>query len=340
MPAVCFTKPGTPDTLSFEDAPSWYDENTEVPEEAIRCIIEHEGDPRRLGLNLSPSTLCERTTCKRQLLLKKFFPYAIDGAAEWQAEEGTIWHKAFDAVVPKTDDRWYREVLLPNNLLVSLGANRWNKLVDDDVLRFWKYTPTHSSWEVQIFPGVWVNGRADKLKKDFSEIQDFKTKAWSGWKDRKTNAHKIRHYPPGDDERIQLGAYQRMVEVLTGTRPEKLTIRQMYRGSRIAKESWKKYSLDPMSNDELESKIRQHVEQFTTWATEMKSLKDDAEKGGKNPLPVLAAYMDRVPLDGEKMFNGLKCSLYCTQMPFCYQIANKVRFETKPDECRIMGDLR
>jgi hypothetical protein len=339
MPAVCFTKPGTPDTLSFEDAPAWYDENTEVPEEAIRCLIEHEGDPRRLGLNLSPSTLYDRNTCSRQLLLKKFFPYAIDGAAEWQAEEGTIWHKAFDSVVPKVEDRWHREMLLPDDLLPLIGAAAWAKLIDEDKIRLWHYTPHHQSWEVQIFPGIWINGRVDKLEKNLTEIQDFKTKAWSGWKDRKTNSHKIRHYPPGQGEGIQLGAYSRMVEVVTGTRPTKEIIRQMYRGSRIAKESWKKYELDQMANDELEAKIRPHVERFVGWATEMKSLKDDAETSGKNPLPVLSAYLDRVPLDGEKMFNCLKCSLYCTQMPICFKLANKVRFETSMDECRVIGDL-
>ena len=343
MPAVCYTKPGTPDTLTFEEAPAWYDENTEVPEEAIRLLTELEGDPRRLGINLSPSSLSERTTCKRQLLIKKFFPYAIDGTSEWQATEGTIWHKAFDAIVPKQDDRWHREVLLPNALMGDRKTDptltRYKQLIEDGTLKLWEYTPHHSSWEVQIFPGIWVNGRVDKLAKDLSEIQDFKTKAFPGWKDRKTNSWKVKHWPPGDDERIQLGAYARMVEVLTGTRPPKETIRQMYRGSRIAKESWKKYPLEPMENDELEAKIRPHVETFTGWATEMKCLKDETEAKGENPLPVLGAYLDRVPLDGTRMFNDTKCSLYCTQMPICFALAGKVRFETRPDECRVIGDM-
>ncbi len=336
MPAVCYTKPGEGGYLSFDDAPAWYDQNTEVPSEAIRLLTSLEGDPRRLGLNLSPSSLASRSTCIRQLLIKKFFPYAIDGTAEWQATEGTIWHKAFDAIVPKQDDRWYREALLPNDLLPRVGANRWAKLVEDGLLRFWEYTPYHSSWEVQIFPDIWVNGRTDKLAKDLSEIQDFKTKAFPGWKDRKTGTWKVRHYPPDEDVTIQLNAYRRMVEVLTGVNPETLTVRQMYRGSKIAKESWKKYDIEVWSNDQLESKIRPHVETFRGHAVAMKEIKDEAEAAGNDPMPGLFKYLAQVPLDGERMFNGLKCPMYCTQMPICFEQAGKVRFDSAPGETSLI----
>jgi hypothetical protein len=337
MPAVCFTKPGEEGVVSFADAPAWYDENTEVPGEAIRLLTQLEGDPRRLGINLSPSGLDAETTCKRQLLLKKFFPYAIDGIAEWQATEGTAWHAAFDSVVPREDnDDWHREALLPDDLLDHMGPDAWAKLIKEDKVRLWHYTPTHSSWEVQIFPGIWVNGRCDKLSKDLSTIEDFKTKAWAGWLDRKTGQHKIRHYPPGDSDGIQLNAYARMVEVVTGTSPEKLVIRRMYRGARDAKEAWKKYEIPRWSNDELESRIRPHVEAFVGHAVAMKEIKDRLEAADEDPTAALLQYLNDVPMDGTHMFNGKKCSLYCTQMPICFAQAGKVRFETRADECQII----
>jgi hypothetical protein len=348
MPAVCFTKPGHEGVVSFADAPAWYDKNTEVPGEAIRLLAMLEGDPRRLGINLSPSSLDVSTTCKRQLLLKKFFPYAIDGIAEWQATEGTAWHAAFDSVVPREDnDAWHREVLIPDHFLAEeeiiyeegMGHCESDDMVKEkygDNVRLWKYTPTHESWEVQIFPGIWVNGRCDKLKKDLSTIEDFKTKAWAGYLDRKTGIHKIRHYPPGESDGIQLNAYARMVEVLTGTSPETLTIRRMYRGARDAKQAWKKYDIDRWSADELESKIRPHVEEFVKHATAMKDIKDTEEALGHDPTAALLLYIDNVSMDGEHMFNGKKCSLYCTQMPICFARAGKVRFETRADECQII----
>jgi hypothetical protein len=360
VPAIGFTKPGHPgEELSFEDAPEWYAEHTEIPAEAIALVGSLEGDPRRRGTNMSPSAACEKVTCIRQLAIKKFVPYLINGISEWAATEGTAWHKAFEDSRPDCLDGFYREVLLPDFFHPSVMADRyplaqlersiadvednWNTLAQKGYIREIEYVKNvHSSWEIQVFDGIWMNGKVDKLREDMLRIEDFKTKAWGGWQDRKTGQHKIKHYPPGPSDKIQLNLYRRMVEVMTGVNPTELYIRRMYRGARSAREAWKKYRIDVMSNDQLEAQIRPFVERAVKHFTALKQIEDDALAKGDDPGPAILRYIKDLPLDGERlhMFNGHKCPEWCTQMPICFELSGKVRFETKPDETRCKLNLK
>jgi hypothetical protein len=300
---------------------------------------------------MSPSVACEKTTCIRQLAIKKFLPYLINGVSEWMATEGTAWHKAFEGVTPEVEDEYYREVLLPdfyeifspakdsfNPPTTWKGDIDWPGLIKDDKIRLFQYTPDHSSWEINLFPGIWMNGKVDKLRDDMLRIEDFKTKSWGGWKDFKTGQHKIKHYPPDRGATIQLNLYRRMVEVVTGVNPKELVIRRMYRGARVAAEAWKKYDIDVWSNDELEANIRPHVDRAVAAFTDLKGIEDRHVSNESDPIPELLAYINQLPLDGHQkhMLNGTKCPLYCTQMPICFELAKMVRFETKPDECRLV----
>jgi hypothetical protein len=327
MPAVGFTMPGHEGSLSFEEAPKWYEQNTETPAEAIRIVASLEGDPRRRGVNLSPSNGCPANFCLRQVALKKFIKYLINGVSEWQATEGSAWHKAFEDVTPKTADEYHRELLLPDGLLDVLGPEAWAKHKREGTCRWFQYTPDHESCEVQLFPGIWMNGKVDKLREDMLRIEDFKTKAWAGWKDRKTGAHKIRHYPPGKSETIQLNLYRRMVEVITGINPQELVIRRMYRGARLADEAWKKYDMDVLSNDELEANVRPHVERSVGVLTTLKEIEEAELAAGRDPESALLAEIAKLEMTGhvKGFFNNQKCSLYCTQMPICFELGNMVR---------------
>ncbi len=346
MPATGYTKPKAKgESLSFEEAPNYYAEHTEVPAEALHIVTSMEGDPRRRGTNMSPSVCSERTTCIRQLAIKKFVPYLINGISEWQATEGSAWHAAFEAVTPEAEDEYYREVLLPDFFEVFVpGVEKFNPVptwagkVNWGNVRLFEYVKdVHESHEIEVFDGIWMNGKVDKLRHDMTRIEDFKTKAWPGWKDRASGQHRVRHYPPSKDAVIQLNLYRRMVEVMTGVNPSELVIRQMYRGSRIADQSWKKYDIEVWSNDQLEFEVRPFIEKAVGHFTALKQIEDDALAKGDNPLYAIREYINELPLDGQDkhMFNGLKCSTYCTQMPICFEWANVPRFDTKPDETRV-----
>lgn len=334
MPAYGFTKPGSADggALSFEDAPEWYDENTEIPSEAIRIIAASEGDPRRRSTNLSPSSCGERGTCLRQLALKKFIPYLIDGCSEWQATEGTIYHEAFENAAPE-DDPWHREVELPK-FLKTVDEARFDELVAAGMIR----EKATSGWEMQVLDGIWMSGRVDKLKKDLTEIQDFKTKAWPGWKDRKTGAHKVRHYPPSDDVKIQLNLYGLMVAKLFDVEVPGLVIRQVYKGTRIAKETFKRHELDVIPEGELDLMIRGFVEKAVEQFEHLRRIELDCDVRGVDPVPEILEEINKMEMTGQvkNMFNGTKCALYCTQMPICFELAGNVRFDTDPSECRVI----
>lgn len=319
MPAVGFTKPGHPGKLSFEEAPKWYAENTEVPAEAIALLAKLEKDARRFGLGLSPSGADAETTCIRQLAIKKFLDYLVNGVKEWQATEGTIWHAAFEAVAP-AQDGWQREVLVPDFME---GAD--NIPLQRD--------PLSGSLELEVFDGIWMNGKVDKLRDDFTEIEDFKTKAWGGWKDRKTGMWKIRHYPPDMGAHLQLNLYRRMVEVCTGVNPSKLTLRRMYRGARDAEQAWKKFDIPVMSNDELEARIRPHIERGQEAFAMLRQIVIDNPNASKKELqPLLIEGIKTLPLDGrdKRMLRDTKCHLYCTQQPICFQLAGLVGFDDEP----------
>lgn len=321
MPAVGFTKPGQGGKLSFEEAPEWYAQNTEVPAEAIALIAYLEQDSRRYGQTVTPSGACEDTTCLRQQAIKRFLKYLINGISSWQATEGTAWHYAFERAVPTRvdEDDWHREVLLPRFFVGKTTAN-----VEKD--------PLSDSHAVEIFPGLWTSGKLDKLKTDFTEIEDFKTQAWAGYREKKTGLWKVTHYPPKEDNVIQLNMYRRMVEVCTRVNPSKLTIRRMYRGARDAQQAWKKFDVRVMSNDELEATIRPFMERAAGIFGELRDIVLSTEDGPERQEK-LVEVISKLPLDGKdkRMLGNQKCTLYCTQRPICYKMAGLVGFEDEAD---------
>ena len=330
MPAVGFTKPGHEGWLKFEDAPEWYAEFTEVPAEAIAILVKLEGDARRYGVGLSPSAADSTTTCRRQLAIKKFLDYLINGVQEWQATEGTTWHKAFEVIAPPTKG-WLREVLIPDQWFA--GGPRTRGI--EDLPSYIQRDPLSGSLECEVFPGIWMNGKVDKLRDDCSALEDFKTKAWGGYRDRKTKMWKIRHYPPEIGNAIQLNLYRRMVEVCTGVNPGELTIRRMYRGARDPQQAWKKYDIQVMSNDELEARIRDFTIEAQDMFATLRQIVIDNPKASKAELQdLLVEGIKKLPMEGleQGMLNSSKCSLYCTQQPICYEMAGMVDFDSTPEQ--------
>jgi hypothetical protein len=324
MPAVGFVKPGG-GYLSFDEAPDYYDKHTDVPWSAIALIAKLEKDARRFGLGMSPSGADGETTCIRQLAIKKFLDYLISGISSWQALEGTILHHGFEEIAPPRPG-WERELLFPDffvNEGIILDSANWQK------------DPLSGSLELEMFPGIWMNGKIDLSKHDWTAIADYKTKAWSGWKDRATGKWKIRHYPPDINNRIQINLYRRAVELCTGINPTELIIHRVYRGARDAQQAWKKYRLEVMSNDELEFRIRDHVVRGQDTFQALRQIVIDNPKATKEELQeLLIEGIREVPMDGldKQMLRGTKCTLYCDQQPVCFKIAGMVGFDDKPDD--------
>jgi hypothetical protein len=325
MPAVGFTRAGQPGALSFEEAPDWYDANTNVPWAAIALVAQLEKDVRRFGMGLSPSGADEETTCIRQLAIKKFLDYLINGISTWQAMEGTILHHAFESIAPPRPG-WYRELLFPDYF------------VENDILHpdaNVQRDPLSGSLELEMFDGIWMNGKLDLVREDWLKLSDYKSKAWGGWRDRKTRAWKIKHYPPDMGQHLQLNLYRRAIELCTGVNPKELKIDRVYRGARDANQAWIPYNIPVMANAELEARIRPHVEAGQDAFAMLRQIVIDNPKATKEELQALLIEgIKEIPMDGldKGMLRNTKCTEYCTQQPICFRLAGMVDFDSEPDD--------
>ena len=116
------------------------------------------------------------STCRREVILENVFDYVLDPYSLWLAKEGNLW----DAVLASVEvgEGWLREVSLPADP-TRADAKRypWIEAHGDDrehpkVRR----CPEDGKLRVEIFPGIWVRGRIDRLSTDFKHLIDHKTK--------------------------------------------------------------------------------------------------------------------------------------------------------------------
>lgn len=305
MPIANFIDPKTLELVSIEEAVAHFEETGLSPGEVIQAIIDDRDDARRKWLHLSPSILNPENNCRREIAIQRFLPFNLDPLSMWSAYEGTAWHRAFN-LIGENVSGWHKELALPGPADVDHPKVR---KVESEGQTF---------YELEVFPGIWLSGVADRVREDFKVITDFKSTnyPWTRTKDAPPMdfaESQIRSY------QIQVNLYGRMVELLKGTTIEELWVWRIYRGSRNRNFTFRKLPIPKVSPELLESKIREHAETLDGFLRATHA----AEPG-----PERDAVVNGIPMDGKdkRMYNDQKCSLYCGARDVCYKLAGHTVF--------------
>ncbi len=305
MPIVGFTwtKMDNGRVLEFAaplaEAPEYFERNGLMPAEAVLALASECGDERRTaGCGVSASMLDRGTTCRREVLINRYMDNWVDPRKLWDAEEGTLIHHVLFSTGGLPG--WEREYLIPNERHANHPKVR---------------SPKPGVWEYEIFPGVWLSGRVDKVKDDWSELHDFKTQRYSA------TDRGVKH-----DWRVQLNAYRFMLEDLEGVTVKAMKVWKIMRGSYDHNKTFKAYSEPDQvllmdravwaEGPELNG--RGGVREF---AQEMTQLLEDCEKAEDKE-----GFIRLLPLDGKAMFTSrkdpgqCKCRDWCSVRPTCDRI--------------------
>ena len=308
MPLAGFECPSTGDTIDIEAASEYFEDNGIVPAEVIDAIVlaDIKSSTLRSGTHLSPSIADPESTCRREVVIKRFLPYFPLPYQSWLADEGTAIHAYLQqagATIANNKSKF--EVRLP--------TEEHRNLVDvtrteDGVL------------EVSILPKIPMSGQIDRvtqLSNGNVDITDYKTKGYP-WTYKK-DADPV-DYSSGEAKKaqIQLNFYRFMYEKLFGVKVENLWIWKIYKGSRKRNKTFTKIPVPMMTLHDLAIKASPHLLSLGEMLLNAESLTDKPEK--------LEKYIASLPMDGEKMFNGQKCPLYCDGYKICFGLSGKAVF--------------
>ena len=295
MPLTHFICPETNEKISFEDAPTYFDERGIMPAAAVRATLADLDDVRRKGAHLSASMLNPSTTCRREVVMKRFTDYGQTPWAMWDADEGTLYHQ----------------------ILSTWGAG--------DPLRFYEQRLPPMGRNETLIPGVPLTGRSDEIYtivldpagKEV-EIIDFKTTRFP-WK--KTKDGKPVDYMRPEEHVPQLNTLRYLFE---DSDPYKRTVRalwvwRIYKGSYERTATFRKVPIPMVTREALLDIIGEHASSLQGYL--------NAAEAATTPEELEAA-IDAAPMDGndKQMFNGTKCSKYCIMYDDCFKRKGLARF--------------
>lgn len=296
MPLAYFICPETNEKISFEDAPTYFDERGIMPAAAVRATLADLDDVRRKGTHLSASMLNPDTTCRREVVMKRFTGYGQTPWAMWDADEGTLYHQILSTWGEGDPLRFYEQRLPP------IGRNE------------------------TLIPGVPLTGRSDEIyiitpePKDSLEVEivDFKTTRFP-WK--KTKDGKPVDYMRPEDHVPQLNMLRYLFE---DSDPYKRTVRalwvwRIYKGSYERTATFRKVPIPMVSREALLNIIGEFAGSLQGYL--------NACEAATTPEQLEAA-IDAAPMDGHDnaMFNGTKCARFCVMQEPCFKLKGMVRF--------------
>jgi hypothetical protein len=285
MPLTHLHDPINGNDVPLEEAVAYFEDQGILPAEVIQKILNSANDPRRLDDHLSPSVANPSTTCRREQVIKRFKDYSLDPLVVWEAMEGTVWHEVF-AKMTEGSEEWYCELPVPS----PDDEDQENvKRTEEDVL------------VVEVFPGIWLSGVVDRINKDFSTLIDHKTQRFS---------KKDWGFKP--DWKLQINLYALMLERTKGKKPEQLGVWRTYRGCYERDRTFRFFPCPPMTESTIHATIREHCESLQDYLTRARQ----AYKSGDEEL--LNKIVKEIPMDGKTMFNGKKCSQYCSVQKICF----------------------
>ena len=271
------------------------------PAALLAAITAPEDEARRGGDFLSPSLA---GGCMREQALKRTEAVWVNPLKAWKMSEGTLWHEVMQK---NAAPGWLPEVKLPEHFVP-------NGTYGPDVTTFPLDLMGQSAnvrrrlgvWELELWPDVWLSGRADAIKDDFTVLHDYKSKdspVGSKRKGETVARYNVGNWPASDDHVLQLNIYALMVKRLTGVRPT-LAIWQLYKGIQDAALAWR---LLPVPFVE-EAELRASVEADFVRLRDVMRVEDAAKR---------RAAIGWMPLQGRTMFGGKKCSMYCGVKAAC-----------------------
>jgi len=290
MPLIGFECPKCGKTTGLEDGPMHLHDCGAIMAQAAQALIDADGDERRmLGGGASPSIGNADTTCRRELLLRRHYPYTMNPFRLWAALEGVAYHKGLLELSGLLPD-WEVEVGFPREEDQGLPGIRRNER--------WHFL------QAEVWPGVWMSARVDAWNRETGTILNLKS----------TRTTKV-DYGFKKDWGVQSNL-ERMVMEKCGVKVQEMEIWRVYKGCYDDATAWRKFIV-PRIPDEL---LREQCEGFLRELIEWDDRMEEAEDKD--------VVLDKVPLEGldRRMFNGKKCTHYCSSYKLCMAKAGRVVF--------------
>ncbi len=316
MPAIGLYCSKTNKCMSFEEGINYFEEVGAMPAEAVIAIVRdvqsHEGKHARL----SPSMCNEETTCRRQIVLERFVDYYLDPVVVQEAREGQLCHETLQQA-GKGLEGWDQEVTLPPK----------HDPIDPPITQP-TIDPDDGKACYEVFPGVFMRGRADKLKDDITILTDFKTSKYPktyGGKPPKTDWGEKSNEK---DWPIQLGMYRHMVGLARGKMPDDLRVWRMYRGSHDKSKTWRRFTVPVMHINTIWRIIGDFVKSTTAYLKIAMRI-EKGEGSHEEKQQALKEFCKTIPADGydKKMFYGKKCYNWCAASRICLgELMGKTQF--------------
>jgi hypothetical protein len=307
MPITQIIDPANNVLLPIDKAAEHFDEQGLVPAETIYALIKQQVDERNEygGEHLSPSQITPRSTCRRELILKRFFDYAQDPFQLWKAMEGTLYHDAF-AHSGKDRPGAERELSLPDNHLHA----------SHPLIQIREGRP-----RIEVFPGVWMRGTVDLLMQSLGTIVDYKTTKYTAqdyW-DRQS-----------EEWKPQINIYAYIVELLRECGITHLWVWRLYRGAYDSTKAFRKIPIQKVERDDLWFELKPWVEETLALLQRANEIYQTGLIKGTDWKPALEQLVRTIGMEGENMFKGKdgsnKCTRYCPVKDLCFGIEGRMNF--------------
>lgn len=304
MPLEAFLDPAGR-RISPEEAPDYFEEQGIMPADAVTAVRADLQRERPWPFT-SPSQTNPNQTCRREIVLKRYYPFAVDPRREWAKMEGSYWHGFWEH--QDAGPGWRQELWLPGPEDVNTKG-----------VREYLSPEGEKAQQLEVYPGIWMRGRVDRVSQDWRTLVDHKTSKWARTDYSTRDARET--WP------FTLNLYARMLEMLHGTRPRDLWVWRMYRASPDDNETWAKRKVMAWTDEQWWEKAGEHT-------TSLVGMLEKAEeiRVGEKGEEAMDEHLATIPLDGhvKKMFmnrkgQNMKCGR-CTVKELCFRKAGKVSF--------------
>lgn len=306
MPCVGFICPKCENPVGLEQAVEHLGEKCQVMYgPVVQSLVNSIGDERRgAGAGLSASTICPTATCPRQLAIARYMPYYSDPRKIEEAEEGSAIHHAMHQR-GQGDGRWRVEVPLPGPMDEGKPGVRRNE---------------KGFLELELWPGVWLSCIVDRVRDDWSMIEDLKTKRTSKFVFLPASKSAPLSKQLVASTVIQLNVNRLIAERL-GYGPVKKMFAWVYlRGCYEAERRHQPVEIAVLD----ESLVRGTCETFAREAQERLQRLDLIE-GDRHLVENEVAQFPMWGRD-QGLFSGKKCLQYCEVNKVCFGLAGEVIF--------------
>lgn len=185
--------------------------------------------------------------------------------------------------------------LNPLTLWEAMEGTVWHSALLPEEGEDWDYEVAVGP--VELF-GVSLSGHVDGLRKDRKKLIDIKTQRFSK-----------KDWGMKDDWRYQTSIYCHIIHAQYGVMPEP-TVWRIYRGSYERERTFRRFNFEVVPLDKLEKLVGGFLK-------ETQQILGEATTAEK--IATLA-------LEGERMFGGKKCDMYCSVKDLCFSMSGKPVF--------------